>query len=195
MRRTYQLLYRLRLTPWADRDIPAALKAIVIGPAALTPGVAVDLGCGTGEHARYLAGLGWSTTAVDFVATAIATARRRDRTGLVTWRVADVTQPDQVDPDGALRGVVSLLLDVGCLHGLSPAQRSGWATTVANLAAPTATLLLRAAPPARRGIGPAGIGVEQITALLRNDWHLNDRHGGWYRYDISPKWTSASSRS
>jgi hypothetical protein len=182
MKRTYQLLHRLHLTPWADPEIPAALLAIVTGPTAVEPGLAVDLGCGTGEHARFLSSLGWSTTAVDFVATAIDIARRRGPAGQVTWRVADVTRLDQVDPDRALRGTVRLLLDVGCLHGLSPADRTGWAATVRSLAAPTATLLLRAAPPGRRGFGPAGIEVDEITELLP-DWHLADRHGSWFRFD------------
>ena len=96
MRRTYQVLYRLGLTPWVQPQIPAVLAELVTGPGALVPAVAVDLGCGTGEHARYLAGLGWSTTAVDVVGTALASAARRDPAGTVTWRHADVTRPDQV---------------------------------------------------------------------------------------------------
>jgi len=94
-----------------------------------------------------------------------------------------VTRFDQVDPDGTLAGAVRLLLDAGCLHGLSMADRTGWATTVVSTAAPAATLLVRAAPAARRGIGPAGIDVQQITELLPNGWHPGDRHGSWYRYD------------
>jgi 2-polyprenyl-3-methyl-5-hydroxy-6-metoxy-1,4-benzoquinol methylase len=85
----------------------------------------VDLGCGTGEHARYLAARGWQATGIDFVGTAIDTARRHNPDGLITWRHADVTRPDQVDPDRTLGRAVGLILDVGCLHGLTPAERTG----------------------------------------------------------------------
>ena len=142
----------------------------------------MDLGCGTGEHARYLAGRGWQTTGVEFIATAVAAARRRDPDGRVTWRRADVTRPDQVDPDGTLNRAAGLILDVGCLHGLTPAERSGWAATVAHLAAPSAVLLLRAAPPAHRGIGPAGIAPHELTTLLDDGWQPHDQHDNWYRW-------------
>lgn len=184
MRRTYQLLYRIGVTPWTGRQIPAALRLVVDGTG--EPGVAVDLGCGTGEHARYLAGHGWRTTGIDFVATAIDTARRRDPDGCVTWRRADVTRPDQVDPDGTLDRAADLILDAGCLHGLAPAARPGWAATVDHLATPSATLLLRAAAPGRRGIGPAGIARHDVTTLLGGVWRLHDQSDDWYHWRRTP---------
>jgi hypothetical protein len=189
MRRTYQLLYRIGMTPWTDRQIPTALRLIVEGSTEtepLTPGVAVDLGCGTGEHARYLAAHGWQTTAIDFVAIAIDTARRRDPEGQVTWRKADVTRPDEVDPDHSLGHTAGLILDIGCLHGLTPTERAGWAATLAHLAAPTAALLLRAAPPARRTIGPAGISSPELTTLLGDNWQARPQHNNWHHWTRTP---------
>jgi hypothetical protein len=185
MRRTYRLLYRIGVTPWTDPHVPEALR-LVVESAGHPPGVAVDLGCGTGEHARYLAGHGWQTTGVDFVDAAVRAARRHDPDGQVTWRRADVTQPDQVDPDRTLHHVAGLILDVGCLHGLTPAERTGWAATVAHLAAPSAVLLVRAAPPARRGIGPAGIAPHELTALLGNTWQPHGARDTWYRWTRIP---------
>jgi SAM-dependent methyltransferase len=43
----------------------------------LPPGDALDLACGPGRHALYLARLGWRVTAVDSSRVAIATLRRR----------------------------------------------------------------------------------------------------------------------
>lgn len=55
---------------------------------------AVDLACGSGRHALWLARHGWYVTAVDFSAEAVAQARERapeaDLRGSVDWRVADV---------------------------------------------------------------------------------------------------------
>lgn len=187
MRRRYAVLHRLGLTPWVAGEIPAQLRAIVEGPEQRPRGHAVDLGCGTGEHARYLAGIGWSVTAVDYVQAAVTAARRKDRGALVDWRVADATRPGAVDQDGTLAGAADLLLDVGCLHGLSAAQRVGWAETVRHLCAARATLLIRAAPAGRRGMGPAGIAAAQIDALLDERWKLIQSGSGWYHYERSAR--------
>jgi SAM-dependent methyltransferase len=55
------------------------------------PGRALDLACGEGRNALWLAAQGWQVTAVDFSAVAIAKARDLDARGLVTWTVADAT--------------------------------------------------------------------------------------------------------
>src|SRR6186997_2543322 len=61
--------YRLGLGP-RPSDVPDhALVELVEGPARLAPGRALDLGCGTGRNALYLARAGWETVGVDMVAT------------------------------------------------------------------------------------------------------------------------------
>jgi SAM-dependent methyltransferase len=57
------------------------------------PGTAVDLACGEGRNALWLAQRGWQVTAVDFSAVAIQTGRQRAvHLGLeVDWVVADAT--------------------------------------------------------------------------------------------------------
>jgi SAM-dependent methyltransferase len=184
MRRTYALLYRLGLLPWDSPEPPPALVAFV---AAARPGTAVDLGCGTGVQARYLAAHGWHVTGVDAVARAIARARRADPGGTVTWRIADVTVPSDVDPDRRLVGSCDLLLDNGCLHGLAGDERAGWASTVQHLAAPGGTLLIRAAPARHRaGIGPSGIDRSTLDAVLGAMWSPSPASTSgrpdWYAY-------------
>lgn len=103
------------------------------------------------------------------------------------WRVADVTEPGAVDPDSRLVGATSLLLDNGCLHGIPAGRRPGWATTVSTLAAPAATLLVRAAPRRRRGIGPRGIDEGEVTALLADCWQPLAALGPtWFSYVSVP---------
>jgi SAM-dependent methyltransferase len=64
-------------------------------------GRALDLGCGEGRHALWLAAQGWLVTAVDFSHTGIRTGQElAQASGLaadITWVVADVTtwQPDE----------------------------------------------------------------------------------------------------
>ena len=101
MQAVYRVLYRIGVTPWDGPGIPAPLMAEA---GSAQPGIAVDLGCGTGHQARYLASRGWSVTAVDYLTEVIVAARSRDLDGTVTWSVADVTDPAAVDPGGRLSG-------------------------------------------------------------------------------------------
>ena len=182
MRRLYQTLYRLRVTPWDSAEIPAPVRAAAMAGS----GRAVDLGCGTGRQARFLAQRGWDVTAVDFVAAAVESARRADVERRVTWRVADVTDVSTVDPDGRLAGAVDLILDNGCLHGLD--DRRGWVRTVEALAGTRAVLLIRAAPRRRGpGIGPQGIDAGEVRALIGNGWAEAPTDPGWYLFTRSQR--------
>jgi SAM-dependent methyltransferase len=54
---------------------------------------ALVIGCGLGEDAEYIAGLGFATTAFDIAPTAIATARSRFPGSPVDYQVADLLAP------------------------------------------------------------------------------------------------------
>ena len=60
----------------------------------LEPGRALDVACGEGRNALWLASRGWQVTAVDFSAEGIATgSRRAEEIGVaVDWVVADVVE-------------------------------------------------------------------------------------------------------
>jgi SAM-dependent methyltransferase len=59
-------------------------------------GTALDLACGEGRHAVWLAALGWQVRAVDFSDVAIEKGRRLAEANGVTvdWTVADLTEFD-----------------------------------------------------------------------------------------------------
>ena len=113
------------------------------------PGRALDVGCGSGRDAVYLAKRGWTVTAVDSVDKALATARRRAAAeGVeVQWVKGDVAALDWL----GLQPGYNLLYDLGCIHGPSDAGRRGAAAGLTHLAAPGATLLM-VAFKAGRGI-------------------------------------------
>ena len=80
--------------------------------AGLGVGTAVDLACGDGRHARWLAAHGWRVQAVDFSEVAIEQARAKDsdegRSGSVDWVVGDARTWSPAEP-------VDLVV-VGFLH-------------------------------------------------------------------------------
>ena len=159
MERTYQAMYRLGLTPWERGHVPPTLMGLA---QSLPAGLAVDLGCGTGRDAAYLAENGWEVVGVDVSAAAIARARGRD--DRVDWRVANIARDADVLADVA--GRASLVVDVGCLHGLDDTGRRAWARTVIAVTAPHAAVLLWCAPPGRRPVGPRGITQAEVIELL-----------------------------
>jgi SAM-dependent methyltransferase len=175
----YRLMYRLGITPWDHELVPEPLRRLVEGSPAVPIGTAVDLGCGTGKNAAYLAGLGWEVTAVDVSPVAIAQARARS--GTVKWGVADLTvrRPPRIFAE--LAGTVSLILDVGCLHGLTDDGRRRWGEIAQLLATPGAHVLVRAAPAVRlAALGPAGLRPGELGSLLGPGWSV--------RPTIDPHW-------
>src|SRR5262245_26452146 len=136
----YRTLYRVGLVFWQRSSPPADLVALIEGPSALSPGRALDLGCGTGTDTIYLATHGWDVTAVDMVPKALATARRNaTAAGVAPWFIeGDVTKLRDIGVGDAYR----LLLDFGCFHTLPDDRRRAYVASVAGAAAPGGTLLL-----------------------------------------------------
>ncbi|HUZ88945.1 MAG TPA: class I SAM-dependent methyltransferase, partial [Candidatus Acidoferrales bacterium] len=83
--------------------------------AGLTPGRALDLGCGEGRNAIWLAELGWQVTGVDFSEMGLDKARRlaADRGVEVNWVRADLLeyQPDRGAFDLVIVMYLQLLAD------------------------------------------------------------------------------------
>jgi SAM-dependent methyltransferase len=146
--------------PWDSGIVPPEITAWTEAyPAA--PGRALDIGCGTGTTALYLAGRGWTVVGVDFVPNAIWRARSKARSrrvaGRAAFRVADVSQP------GFLAGEApfDLAIDVGCLHGLTPEQRRAYAAHLIRLTTPGAAYLLYAFMPRLSRDGTRQIGIDR----------------------------------
>jgi 2-polyprenyl-3-methyl-5-hydroxy-6-metoxy-1,4-benzoquinol methylase len=101
-----------------------------------SPGRALDLACGEGRNAVWLAERGWRVTGVDFSEVALAEARRRarERAVEVEWVEADVRDYDP----GA--GTFDLVL-VFFLH-LRPHERRSLLTRAAAAVAEGGTLLV-----------------------------------------------------
>lgn len=166
----YRALYRIGFTPWDQDHVAAELSALVEGPGALAAGRALDVGCGTGTQAVYLAQRGWQVTGVDAVERALAHAQRRaEAAGVeVRWVGGDVARLASL----GLEQGFELVHDRGCFHDLSPAARDGYVQGVSELAAPGSTLLMLAFAHRPRGIGPRGASEQEIRRRFGSAWEL-----------------------
>ncbi|MFI8993416.1 class I SAM-dependent methyltransferase [Streptomyces sp. NPDC053542] len=120
----------------------------------ITPGRALDLGCGPGRNALHLASLGFEVDAVDLSPAAIAWAEDRAREagtgagsgggdgsesgagagagGKVTFHCGDAFTL----VDGALAGPYDLIYDSGCFHHLPPHRRISYLALLDRALAP-----------------------------------------------------------
>jgi len=136
MRLFYDAWYRFGSPPWAGA--PRAELIELVGNGTLPPGRAIDLGCGEGDNAIFLAQHGFSVTAIDFAQSAIAKARRKAaEAGVeVEFLVEDLTDLQRV------QGQFDLLVDYGTLDDLGYADRDAYVREVVPLARPGSRFLL-----------------------------------------------------
>ena len=143
-RRLYDLMYRWG-APWEGGPRAELVELVESGeltPERLRPGRAIDLGCGSGANAVYLAQHGFDVVGVDFSPVALDKARRRAESAGVAARVRFV-QGDLTAPSiPAVNGPFDLLVDYGTLDDLTGEHRRQMARTILRLASPGATFLL-----------------------------------------------------
>lgn len=157
--------------PWHDSEPPRLLVEAL--NARDRPGSALDVGCGAGTHAVYLASRGCDVTAIDFTPRAVEMAQRRAAEAGRPIRVlqADVrfwSSERQFD----------VVLDVGCLHSLRTADRSIYRQQLLSWLAPGGDYLL--SHFGRRGwwdrwpLGPHRVARADVIALFSPELSLQD---------------------
>ncbi|GAB1812847.1 class I SAM-dependent methyltransferase [Mycobacterium sp. MUNTM1] len=170
--RRFRFFYRVGFTPWEGHPIGQGLRDLVEGTKdtpALTTGQALDVGCGTGDCAIYLAQQGWRVTGVDYVAKPLEKAQAKaGKVGVsVDFIRADVTQLSQ---SGIGTGF-DLIVDNGCIHNMSGGDREAYVREVGAVAAPGARLFIAAFPPGGR-FGVPGIDHAEIQRRFTPHWTL-----------------------
>ena len=141
LRRLRFHLWYYQKPPWDTGISPPELMKFITGH---LPGRALDLGCGTGTNVITLALHGWQAVGVDFVPRAVYLARRKARQAGVeaVFLVEDVTRLE--DLFRRETHPFDLVLDIGCLHSLSPTGRRLYLQNLDRLLAPQGTFLLYA---------------------------------------------------
>ena len=168
----FRVFYRIGFTPWDGHPIAPSLRTLIEGAGdtpALAATSALDVGCGTGDTSIYLAQHGWQVTGVDFVPKAVKKARAKAAAAGVSvdFRHGDATR---LSSEGLGTGF-GLIVDQGCLHGMSGDDRDRYVREVTAVAAPDARLLLIEFTPGG-SIGVPGVDQAEIERRFTPEWTL-----------------------
>jgi cyclopropane fatty-acyl-phospholipid synthase-like methyltransferase len=142
-----------------------------LAEAGLIVGAVLDLGCGTGDNALFLAGRGHEVVGIDFAGAAITKARVKaaERGVSATFLVGDALDPavHPADPGRAF----DTALDVGLFHSLQPEDRSRYAARVRAALRPSGRCLLLCWSDRNPfGYGPERVTRPAIRAAFRAGW-------------------------
>ncbi len=122
--------------PW-DSGLPSSELQRVLREYDVPVGRALELGCGTGTNAIWLAQQGFEVTAVDISANALKLARQKgaDAGVDVNWMQADVQN------FGARMEPFDLVFDRGCYHCCRRVDLAGYFQTLRNVTRPGSKFL------------------------------------------------------
>jgi len=155
--------YKTGDTPW-ETGLPSSELQRVLVEAAIRPCHALELGCGTGASAVWLAQEGLDVTALDLSVLAIDRARQRaSEAGVsVNFIVADVLKPP-----ADLAGPFDFFFDRGCYHVVRRDDVTAYLETLRRLIRPgTVGLVLTGNAREPHDPGPPVVAEEQIRAEL-----------------------------
>jgi SAM-dependent methyltransferase len=148
---------------WVDLAPNPYLVEWLAGLAATPRGPAVVVGCGYGDDAELLAGLGLDVVAFDVSATAIGHCRSRFAESAVSYVVADV-----LAPPAEWIGAFDFVFEAYTVQVLPGDAWAACARSIASLVAPGGTLL--AVARSRRPEDPEGLMPWPLTRSELDDF-------------------------
>ena len=161
--------YEQDFIPW-DTGVPEPMLIQAVESGVLPVGRALDVGCGTGTNAIWLAEHGYEVLGVDVAPLAIEKARTKLPSGLsCRFAILDFLTEK---PEG---GPFQLVFDRGCFHVFDDAEdRARFAARVAEVLAPDGVWLClmgstegppRDAGPPRRSARDVAAAIEPVLAI------------------------------
>ena len=155
------------LAPW---DIPGPQPAIPdLEEAGMIRGSVLDVGCGTGENALYLASRGHEVWGLDFVPVAIgrATEKATEKGLSVHFQVGDALKLDQ------LGRTFDTVIDCGLFHTFTDLERPLYVASLSKVVRPGGAVhILCFSDQEPHGQGPRRITQEEIRSAFRDGWEV-----------------------
>lgn len=179
MENRFEERYRTGNLPWDHGTVDGNLVA-AIARADIKPCKVLDVGCGTGDNAIWLAGQGYEVVACDLSATAIRLAREKEGADACRFLVADFLA-DEIPGDP-----FDFAFDRGCLHCFDePHQRAAFAEKVARLLEEGGLWLslVGNADEPKRDIGPPQLSVLQIAQAVEPGFEILALESGHFGSD------------
>jgi len=175
----FEALYE-RQASW---DVPFAQPAIVeLAARGLIRGTVLDAGCGSGENALHLAGLGFDVWGVDVAPSAVARARESARRrGLPAARflVGDALSLEVL---GMEFGTV---VDSGLFHALTDAEREAYVEALARATRPGGLLHILCFSDRQPGDdGPRRISDAELRTAFVRGWTVRSIEPARFRTNI-----------
>lgn len=156
----WDLAYRSgdHLEHWESRHLPQELAAVLATGLVPAGGAVLDVGCGAGREAIFLAQCGFQVIGVDLSREALKIARRRSEAAVieVDWRLGDVLDLPVDDTS------IDFITDRGCFHLIDGDCRPRFAKELDRVLRPCGTILLRGAAREDEEAGLFAVDAEEI---------------------------------
>jgi SAM-dependent methyltransferase len=179
--------YAQGFMPW-DSDQPDPALVAMVASGALLAGRALDVGCGTGTHALWLATKGFDVLGIDLAPLAIERARVKG-SGVSACRFEARDFLENPPP-----GHFDIVFDRGCFHVFdAPEARARFAARVADLLTPRGIWLsligstegaARDTGPPRRSARDVANAIEPVLEIvdlraIQFDLHVPEPPAAW----------------
>lgn len=166
----WEAAYRGTAKPGWETGRPSSDLVAAVESGELRPCRVIELGCGSGTNAIYLAKKGFQVTAIDIAPSALRLAEEKsEKEGVrVDWLLGDVLRLPTLPP-------AELIYDRGCYHGVRRTAAAVYVEAVRRLTLPGSRLLLLAgnAEDTSPG-GPPRVTQEQLRSdfgtLFSEQW-------------------------
>lgn len=187
----WNLQYVLGRPRWDTGITPPELVEVV-EDGVVPLGRALDIGCGTGTNAVYLARRGFQVVGTDIAWLAVRKARRKARAAGVDAAFYTSEAVRLGSPDGPPLGdPFDLAVDIGCLHAIQSSDHVAYASMLRRVVREGGFYLLYAWGPSKFLGRAVGLSPDETEAVLAGDFHARWIRGGeelgnpsyWYLFE------------
>jgi len=171
----------LSLPPW-DIGRPQA-EIVRLAEAGEIRGGVLDAGCGTGENALFLAGLGFNVTGIDGAGAAIRKAKEKSRGRRAS---AVFLEWDALEISG-LGKRFETVIDCGLFHVFSDEERPLYVEGLSSVLVPGGTFRMLCFSEMEPGDwGPRRVTQQEIRKAFDGGWKVNSIREACFETNLGP---------